>query len=61
MLIALIATALCIGQFIGLSNKRCYSKESDMQQGRLRLDDCSDIECHKKGCCKYEPSSRSKV
>ena len=51
--IALPVVALLTGRFLGISNARCYSSESNQAQGRLRLDDCKDYECHAKGCCKY--------
>lgn len=51
---ALIFFIACvIGSFLGSSNPRCYSPESDQNQGRLRLDDCNNVGCHERGRCVY--------
>lgn len=45
--------AALAGRVLGFSNARCFSPQSDEQQGRLRLDDCNDERCARLGQCKY--------
>lgn len=57
LLIAAISAILIIllmARFAGFNNSRCYSPRSEQCQGRLRLDDCNDLNCHKIGRCKWE-------
>jgi len=46
--------ALVIGAFLGANNTRCLSPESDREQGRLKLDDCDDLKCQRRGKCRYD-------
>jgi len=55
--LSIFGICLLIARFVGFANTRCYSPESNQCQGRLRIDDCNDIECHKNWQCKYFTSS----
>ena len=52
-LIVLVLFAFIAGSVMGFNNSRCHSPASNKLQGRLRLDDCRDKQCHMYGVCKY--------